>query len=162
MVLLGRVSGVFGVKGWLKIFSHTEPREAVLEYDGCQVNTDGQWKPVDWAEGKRHGKLVIVRPEGVDDRDQAETWVGAEIGIRRKDLPAAEPGSYYWSDLEGLAVVDSKGNMLGKVSHLMATGANDVLVVKGDREILIPFVPERYVISVDLDKGVIGVDWDWD
>jgi 16S rRNA processing protein RimM len=165
-VLLGRISGVFGVKGWLKIFSHTEPREAVVGYSNCLVKRDGSWSPVTWAEGKRHGKMVIARPEGVDNREIAEKWIGAELGVRREDLPPVESGSFYWSDLEGLTVVRRNGDELGHVSHLMATGAHDVLVVqgtvKGEQEVLIPFVLDEYVIDVDLDVGVIKVDWDWD
>ena len=162
VLLLGRISGVFGVKGWLKIFSHTEPREAVIGYSNCLVKRDGGWTPVVWAEGKRHGKMVIARAQGVDSREIAEKWIGAELGIRREELPPVESGSFYWSDLEGLTVVRRNGEELGLVSHLMATGAHDVLVVKGKQEILIPFVLDKYVTDVDLDAGVIKVDWDWD
>ena len=160
-LILGRISGVFGVRGWVKIYSYTEPREAILEYKGCQLNIKGQWTDVQWLDGKRHGKTVIARVEGIDDRDEAQLLVGADIRIDRESLPDAEEGQYYWADLEGLQVVTANGQELGRVDHLMATGANDVLVVKGDKETLIPFVLDDYVLDVDTDAGVIRVNWDW-
>lgn len=161
-VLLGRVSGVFGVEGWVKLYSYTEPREAILGYEDCLLLQDGAWQALRWQRGKRHGKTVIARIEGVDDRDAAENLVGADIGIWREDLPEAGGESFYWADLEGLTVVNTDGDTLGVVASLMATGANDVLVVKGDREILIPFVTGQYVLGVDLADGVIRVDWEWE
>jgi 16S rRNA processing protein RimM len=85
---------------------------------------------------------------------------GCEIGITRDELPAAETGEYYWHDLQGLSVVTLAGESLGTVDHLIETGANDVLVVEGERERLIPFVMGQVVVHVDLDKGEIQVDWD--
>lgn len=161
-VLLGRVSGVFGVDGWVKLFSYTEPREAILGYESCLLQQGDTWQALNWKRGKRHGKTVIAQIEGIDDRDSAEILVGADIGIWREDLPEAGSDNYYWADLEGLTVVNKDGDKLGVVAGLLATGANDVLVVKGDREILVPFVTGRYVLDVDLAAGVIRVDWDWE
>ena len=161
-VVLGRITGLFGVRGWIKVFSHTEPREAVLEHTHWLLEKDGAWQPVRVAEGKRHGKSVIARIDGVDDRDAAAAFVGRDIGVPRDALPEAEPGEFYWADLEGLRVVHKDGNELGKVAYLIETGANDVLVVKGDGERLIPFVMEKFILDVDLDTGVIVVDWEWD
>lgn len=161
-VVLGRITGLFGVRGWIKVFSHTEPREAVLEHTHWLLEQDGAWQPVRVAEGKRHGKSVIARIDGVDDRDAAAAFVGRDIGVPRDALPEAEPGEFYWADLEGLRVVHKDGNELGKVAYLIETGANDVLVVKGDVERLIPFVMEKFILDVDLDNGVIIVDWEWD
>jgi len=111
-------------------------------------------------EGRQHGKGIVAHLQDCDDRDQAQVLMGYEIGIRRDQLPATAPGEYYWSDLQGLEVINLDGDALGTVDHLIETGANDVLVVKGDRERLIPFIREQVVISVDLDKGEIRVDWD--
>jgi len=113
-------------------------------------------------EGKRHSKSVIAHFEGVDDRDQAAALIGSEIAIPRDQLPAAEDGSYYWTDLEGMQVVHRDGSDLGRVAYLMETGSNDVLVTKGERERLIPFIAEKVILDVDFDKGVISVDWEWD
>jgi 16S rRNA processing protein RimM len=153
---------VFGLQGWVRLFSYTEPREAILDHRHCLLKRDGEWTALDWQDGKRHGKQVIAHIRGVDDRDLAEALVGADIGIRRAQLPAIGDGQYYWSDLENLDVVSESGRRLGKVSHLLSTGANDVLVVMGEKEILIPFVTGLYIKDVDLQEGVIRVDWEWD
>ena len=84
---------------------------------------------------------------------------GADVAVHRRQLPAAEAGRYYWVDLIGLSVVNREGIALGTVIALMETGANDVLVVQGERERLIPFVLGRVVLDVDLEAGVIEVDW---
>ena len=113
-------------------------------------------------EGKRQGKSVIAHLDGIDDRDKAATLIGSDIAIPREALPAAEDGSYYWSDLEGMQVVHRDGTDLGRVAYLLETGANDVLVTEGERERLIPFVAEKVILDVDFDEGVISVDWEWD
>ena len=161
-ILLGRISGVFGVDGWVKLFSYTEPREAILEHPTCLLQQGGSWNEVHWRAGRRQGKTVVASLEGINDRDAAETLIGADIGIWREDLPDTEDNTYYWTDLEGLSVINKDGHEFGVVAYLLATGANDVLVVKGDQEILIPFIAGRYVIDVDLAAGVIQVDWDWE
>jgi len=161
-VLIGRIAGLFGVKGWVKVYSYTEPREAVLEYEDWLLGRDGDWQTVGLAEGKRHGKSVIARLHGVEDRDAAAALVGSNIGISRDRLPEPEDGCYYWADLEGLTIVHKDGTELGKVAYVMATGANDVLVTEGPSERLIPFVREKVVLGVDIAGGVITVDWEWD
>jgi 16S rRNA processing protein RimM len=161
-VVLGRVSGLFGVRGWVRVFSYTEPREAVLQYKGLLLGRDGQWQSMKLAEGQRHGKSVILRLEGCDDRDQAATLIGTEIGVSRDELPKAEEGHYYWSDLVGLTVIHRDGTELGSIKEILETGAHDVMVVDGETERLIPFVMNEIVIDVDLDKGQVNVDWEWD
>lgn len=161
-LLLGKVSGPFGVQGWVKLFSYTEPREAILKYRDCLLERRGEWVRANWIDGKRHGKTVIAHLEGVDDRESAEGLVGAKIGIRRNDLPEVTDGQYYWSDLQGLEVVHRDGRSLGRVDYLLATGAHDVMVVKGDCETLIPFVLGEYILDVDLANGLVRVDWEWD
>jgi len=153
---------VFGVRGWVKVFSYTDPREAVLSYDNWLLGRDGDWQSATVAEGQRHGKSVVVRIDGFDDRDQAAKLVGAEIAVPPDQLPETESGHYYWRDLEGLRVVGVDGFELGTVSYLLETGAHDVMVLKGDSERLIPFVKDEIVIDVDLALGVITVDWEWD
>ncbi len=162
MILMGRVSGLFGVRGWLKIYSHAAPREGILDYKVWYLQRDGDWRPVHVAEGHRQGKGVVVHLDGYDDRDQAAALLGSDIAIRRAQLPPLADGEYYWSDLEGLRVVNLQGIDLGVVSHLFETGANDVLVVKGERERLIPCTFGMAVKSVDLQEGRLTVDWDPD
>jgi 16S rRNA processing protein RimM len=113
------------------------------------------------AEGRKHGKSVVVRFVGVEDRDAAAELLETQILVPRDKLPEPPAGEYYWADLEGLQVVHCDGRVLGRVAYLLATGANDVLVVQGEEEILIPFVAGRVIRSVDLANGVINVDWEW-
>jgi 16S rRNA processing protein RimM len=160
LVTLGRLTGLYGVKGWLKIFSDTEPREGIVEYPLWWVGQHGSWKQFRVEQGRRHGKTVIVKLDGVDDRDAAAKLLNAEIAIEREQLPEIAPDEFYWTDLEGLSVVCEDGTELGRVDHLMETGANDVLVVRGERERLIPYIPGQVIRSVDLDNGRMVVDWD--
>ena len=162
-VVLGRVSGLFGVKGWVKIFSYTDPREGILDYPVWQIEKEGDWRPVPVAEGQPHGKTIIARFEGVEDREAATEYVRANVGVFRKDMPDAGDEKYYWSDLEGLRVEGQSGNTLGVVAYLLETGANDVMVVRDNgNETLVPFVTGIVVKDVDLAAGVIRVDWEWD
>ncbi|MDX1405202.1 MAG: ribosome maturation factor RimM [Woeseiaceae bacterium] len=161
-VILGRITGLFGVKGWFKVRSYTEPREAILDYRDWLLLKDGHAEAARLAEGKRHGKTVIASLEGCDDRDAAAEYVDSDIGVLRENLPEISEGEFYWADLEGLEVVHTDGRSFGKVAYLLATGANDVLVVRGDREVLIPFVKGEIVKDVDLEAGVINVDWEWE
>ena len=161
-MLLGRIVGLFGVRGWVKVFSYTEPREAILEYDCWFIKRDDAWQAAKVAEGRRHGKAVIARVDGISDRDAASGLIGCDIAIERDSMPSPADGSYYWSDLEGLKVVHRDGTELGRVAYLLETGANDVLVTEGERERLIPFVSKEVILDVDIAAGVITVDWEWD
>ncbi len=162
-IIVGRISGLFGVRGWVKIHSYTEPREAILDYRDWLIDIGDEWQPMAVVEGKPHGKTIIAHLEGIDDRDEAAGYVQATIGVNRSLLPETADGEFYWSDLEGLTVRRANGKVLGTVAYLLETGANDVLVVREeDREVLIPFVMGLIVKDVDLAAGVIEVDWDWD
>lgn len=158
-VIVGRVVGLFGVRGWVKVYSYTRPPEALLGYNTWQLGVRDEWQAREVAEGRRRGRGLIARIAGVGDRDAAARLVGATIAIDLAQLPARAPGEFYWAELEGLRVVNLAGQELGRVSHLFETGANDVLVVRGERERLIPFGRD-VVHQVDLDAGVIRVDWD--
>ncbi|MEO1889922.1 MAG: ribosome maturation factor RimM [Cycloclasticus sp.] len=159
---VGHISGVFGVKGWLKIFANTDKKENILSYKPWYVERGKVRKAVKVKAGKPHGKTVIVLLEGVDDRNEAERWVGSDIYITAEQLPDLRKGEFYWSDLIGLNVVSITGEQFGVIDHMLETGANDVIVVKGDRERLIPFVLEQVVKSVDLLEQKMVVDWDAD
>ncbi|HLW73953.1 MAG TPA: ribosome maturation factor RimM [Gammaproteobacteria bacterium] len=161
-IVIGKVGGPFGVKGWVKLLSWTEPRDGIFEYAPWLLKSGDTWKEWEVAEGHAHGKGVIARFEGVTDRDQAMALMGAEIAVWRDQLGETKPGQYYWADLVGLDVQLEGGRSLGKVQGLMATGSNDVLVVKGERERLIPFIQGQVIMRVDLAQGLIQVDWDPD
>ena len=126
------------------------------------LGRDGKWQSAKVAEGQLHGKSVIARLEGIDDRDQAATLIGTEIAVPRDALPEPEDGQFYWSDLIGMTVVHRDGTELGRIDDMLETGANDVMIVRGDQERLIPFIKDEVVLSVELGKKRVNVDWEWD
>ena len=162
LLTVGRIVGLHGVDGWVKLESWTEPRLRIFSYRPWRVSLPGSEFEVAAAQGHEQGKGIVAKLPGCDGRDAAAKLVGATIQVPRSALPKPKRGEYYWTDLEGLAVVTVEGVDLGKVSHLFATGANDVLVVRGERERLIPFVTGQFVKDVDLKAGRITVDWDAD
>ena len=162
-VLLGKIVGVFGVRGWIKIQSHTEPREALFDYRPWILRQRGTEREIRKFEGRPQGRGLVALLPGIDTREAAEALVGTEIWVERDAMPRPAPGEYYWVDLEGLAVQTVEGVALGRVSHLIATGANDVLAVHdGEKERLVPYLPGDVVKRVDLEAGCIVVDWDPD
>lgn len=142
--------------------SFTDPRRNLLNYPEWILNYPDKARRVTVEASRDTGKNLLAKLEGVDDRDQAQTLIGTGISIHRAELPPCAPGEYYWADLEGLDVVSASGEVFGKVSGLLATGANDVLVLDGPGSRLIPFLPGRTVIAVELEAGRIVVDWEAD
>ena len=160
LVILGRVSGLLGVKGWLKIHSYTDPRDGIVEFDTWVLRSDDDEQTVELEDGKKHGRTVVAKLKTIDDRDQAKALVGAEIAVERDALTPCQPGEYYWTDLEGSTVVTAQGHTLGRLEYLFETGGHDIMVVAGDCQRLIPFVHEKVVREVRLDQHIIVVDWD--
>ena len=158
-VILGRVSGVFGVKGWLKVQSYTEPRDNIVGFGAWTLRMNGVDHAFDVEEGHSHAGSVVAKLHGLDDRDRARDWIGADIVVLREQLPKIAAGELYWTDLEGLEVRTTTGTVLGTVDHLLATGGNDVLVLDSSPRLLIPFVAGDVVKEVDLKAGLIVVDW---
>ncbi|ADE14100.1 16S rRNA processing protein RimM [Nitrosococcus halophilus Nc 4] len=161
-VLIGRISGVYGIQGWVRVYSYTEPRDNILRYEPWYLQQNGKWIARRLLEGRTQGKGIVVALDGIDDRDVATQWIGREIAVHREQLPPPEEGEYYWADLIGLRVITVQGVELGRVERLLETGANDVLVVQGERERLIPFRKDTIVKQVDLEQGLLRVDWDPD
>ena len=165
-VLLGRIHGAFGVRGELKLESFTDPLRGILRYQPWVLrDARGVERELSGARGRETAKGIVATIPGVDDRDAAEALRGTEVWVPRSALPPPAEGEYYWVDLEGLRVMNIEGADLGTVSHLFATGANDVLVAEGGlppRERMIPFLLPDVVRSVDFDAGVVTVDWDAD
>jgi 16S rRNA processing protein RimM len=158
---VGRITGLFGVAGWIKISSHTDPIENILNYQPWWVQIGKAPKQeIVIAQSEVHAKGIVVKCVGYDDINAARQLLGARIYVTREQLPALSDKQFYWTDLEGLTVETQEGVSLGKVVYLFATGANDVLVVKGDRERLIPYVLGQVIKHVDLSTGIIQVDWD--
>ena len=161
-VCVGKVSGIFGVRGWIKVYSYTETRENILTYSPWTLTKGKESKEVQVIDGRRHGKTVVARLEGINDRDDAAELNGWEIFIHADQLPKAKQGEYYWADLIGLQVKTVEGIDLGIVQQMLETGANDVVVVLGERERLIPFLQGQTIIKIDLLAGEMLVDWDAD
>ena len=157
---VGKISGVFGIKGWVKVFSFTDARENILNYSPWLLKKDSETRVVNVIDGNLQGKAVVAQLDGVSDRDQAASLMGWDIFITPDQLPKVAKNEYYWSDLVGLAVETNLGIQLGTVDGLLETGANDVVIVKGERERAIPFLQGKTIINIDLDAGKIIVDWD--
>lgn len=162
LLVMGRVSAPYGVKGWLRVHAYTESPENLLDYTPWYLADGDEWRETQLLEGRPHGKGLVVKLAGCSDRDAAAAMSGKDIAIFRSQLPDTGNNEYYWNDLIGLLVRTVDGTVLGRVDHLLETGANDVLVVRDDRELLVPFVLGEVVRSVDLEAGIIHVDWDPD
>ena len=168
LVTVGRITAVYGVRGWVKVHSFTDPMDNILQFQKWWLRGESGWEPLAIDGGKRHGKGLIVHIKDVDDRDLAARFCQRDVAVSRAEMPSLQEGEYYWHQLEGLQVVSRFGGSehdFGKVARLMETGANDVLVVRGGsdrRERLIPYIPGEFVTDIDLEAGVITVDWDPD
>ena len=160
VVQLGHISGVHGISGWVKIYSLTDPREAIFEYQPWLLGDSREETRI--VQGKKHGKHLIALLENVNDREQAQSMLNRQIVVYRDQFPQLREDEFYWTDLLGLSVRLADGTELGTIEKMLATGAHDVMVVQGDRERLIPFVQQQYVKSVNLDDGIVVVDWDPD
>ncbi len=160
-VTVGRLVGLHGVRGGLKLRSFTEPAEHIFAYAPWRVVLAERRLDLSQAPRRTPGRALLAQLPGIEDREAAAGWIGAEIRVPRAALPELPQGQWYWADLEGLEVINLERVALGRVSHVLATGANDVLVVRdGARERLLPFVPGQWVREVDLAGGRIVVDWD--
>jgi 16S rRNA processing protein RimM len=166
-LVVGKVVGVYGIKGWVKVHSFTDPKENIFDYQPWYLKTDKGWTPVKLDAGRLQGKGLVAQLNGETDRNRAEAlYIGCEIAVNRSVLPNLEDGDYYWSDLIGLRVRTVAGEDLGSIVEMLETGANDVLVVRGDndsldlQERLVPWVPDEFVKEVNPAAGYMVVDWD--
>lgn len=165
--VVGKLGATYGIRGWLRVYSSTEQAESIFDYQPWFLKIKGQWQPVELESFKNHNHEFIAKIKGFDDRESAQALTNAEIGVNLDVFPDLEEGDYYWHDLIGCQVINLQGYNLGKVSELMETGSNDVLVVKanskdafGKQERLIPFLFDNVVKRVDLSTKTIDVDWD--
>ena len=170
LVTMGRIVAPYGIKGWIKIQPFTQQQQGLLDYPQWQVGQDGAWQLRTVEEAKVHGATVVAKLEGVADREQAAALQGMRIAVSRDDFPAPATNEFYWSDLVGLKVVNAAGVVLGSVTRVFETGANDVLVVEDNvanavaanqHERLLPFIA-TVIRQVDIAGGTITVDWDAD
>jgi len=168
LLTVGRITGCYGIKGWVRVHSFTEPAENFLALGQWQLRHRDGLRAVDFDRGRMQGKGLVAHIAGVDDRTLAESYKGLDVVVPETALPDLEEGEYYWRQLEGLEVWCTQGEdrvLLGTVDYLIETGANDVLVVRpgagsvDDRERLIPYLPDDTVTRVDLAQGLMEVDW---
>jgi len=156
---MGRVSAPFGVQGWIKLRTFTEAADGLAGHSLWWMRTPEGWKSVVVEDFAARPAATVAKLQGVDDRDGAAALRGADVAVTREALGEAEEGTIYWRDLIGLQVANVRGESLGEVQDLFETGETSVLVVKGERERMIPFVPD-YVKAVDREARRITVDWE--
>ena len=161
MMVMGRIAGAFGVKGWVKVQTFTQSVDTLIGFPTWWLKQAAGWQERKVQEAAVHGRTVIAKLSGVDDRDAAAQLRGYEVAVPRDQLPASRAGEYYWADLIGIGVSNIQGVPLGQVAKLLETGAQQVLLVEGERERLIPFI-ESVVVSVDVAGRSLVVDWDAD
>ncbi|WP_341303581.1 ribosome maturation factor RimM [Pseudomonas sp. TMP25] len=167
LMVVGKIYSVHGVRGEVKVYSFTDPVANLLQYKSWTLRREGSVKQVELVSGRGNDKFLVAKLKGLDDREEARLLAGFEICVPRNLFPELTSGEYYWYQLEGLKVFDQAGQLLGKIDHLLETGANDVMVVKpctdslDDRERLLPYT-EQCVLSIDLNAGEMRVDWDAD
>lgn len=157
VVVLGRLGAPFGVQGWVRLESYTEPPEQIVGYAALRAGSSGGTVSVQ--EWKRVGRgQLAVRLAGLESREAAQAMGGVELWLPRDELPPAPPGEVYFADLVGLEAVNRDGDELGRVADILELPAHPVLVLRGERERLVPLVPER-VVRVDLDARRLTLDW---
>ena len=167
-ICLGSITGSHGIKGWLQVYSYTDPVEAIFDYSPWVLRKGDLEQRVVVKKGQLHGKKLIANVAGVDTRNQADELAGFEIHVTKAALPVLDEGDFYWFQLEGLDVVNRDGQCFGKVGYMMETGANDVMVVRptdesiDNEERLIPYVDGEVVLKVDREAGKILIDWQAD
>ncbi|MBL8262112.1 MAG: ribosome maturation factor RimM [Xanthomonadaceae bacterium] len=162
-ILVGRIHGAFGVRGEVKLESMTEPQGNLVRYQPWILrDAAGREREISGAKARAGGKGLIGTLPGIEDRDAADALRGAELYVPRSALPPPRDGEFYWIDLEGLRVENLEGVDFGRAAFVFSNGANDVLLVRGDRERMIPWVRPDFVRELDFEGGRIVVDWDAD
>ncbi len=159
MVIMGRIVAPYGIFGWVKVQPDTEMLDGLFDYPDWWLGRENQWQKYEVETARVHSATLLVKLRGVSDRDAAFALKGKQVAVPREQLPEPDENEYYWSDLIGLQVTNLQGVDFGRIVDVFETGANDVLVAKGDRERLIPFIAQ-VVLDVNRDAGTMQVDWD--
>jgi 16S rRNA processing protein RimM len=155
---MGRIAAPHGVKGWIKVQPLTAETRSLLDYRTWWIGGEAGWQEHAVISGNAQGRTLLAKIEGCDDREAAAVLKGRTVAVPRAALPAVRAEEYYWADLIGLRVVNTAEQDLGRVTAVVETGANDVLVVEDGRERLIPFIAQ-VIRGVDPGNGVIRVEW---
>tara|TARA_Y100000780_G_C13512919_1_gene350662 strand:+ start:125 stop:637 length:513 start_codon:yes stop_codon:yes gene_type:complete len=160
-ILVGKISNPHGIKGWVKVISFTDPIENILSYKKWTLSDNETEKACQLEDSRIQGNKIVIKLEGVNDRDDADLLKNLQIKVNRFDLPKLDENSYYWGDLIDFNVIDIKGKHVGKVDSLFSTGSNDVLVIidEAKERLLVPFIMEEVIKCVDLAKELISIDW---
>lgn len=161
-VIVGRFGRPHGIRGLISVHSFTDPRENILDYKPWHIVTNKQWTPLKLVQLKMSSQTILAQIQDYSDRESVAQLTNAEIAIKRDQLPKLMPNEFYWHELIGMEVINKKGAVLGSVAEVMPTGANDVLVVEGEKRYLIPYLPGDVVLDVNIGKALIQVDWDVD
>lgn len=164
IIEIGKVNGFHGVRGFVKVFSETRPREAILAYSSFLIKKGKEWETIEVKEGREHGKNILFLFKEYEDRNLVESLLGAPLAVYRSQMPELPEGEFYWVDLMGLTVRNESGVIFGKIDSIMETGANDVLVVKDEKgaPTYIPYAFGEVVLEVDYEAGEMIVDWSED
>ncbi|MFN7085926.1 MAG: ribosome maturation factor RimM [Burkholderiales bacterium] len=158
LVVMGRIAAPFGVKGWVKVEPFTAAPESLPLYSTWWLGRDGEWQEYRIERAQAQGRAVVAKLAGCEDREAAMVFRGRQVAVPRQALPPTKANEFYWADLIGLRVVNEKAQDFGEVVRILETGANEVLVVRGDSERLIPFIAD-VIREVDLAAGVMRVEW---
>jgi len=160
-ITIAKIGAPYGVRGWLKVQTFTDNVENAVRYQPWFIaDAAGEWSALAVEEVDYQSDRLLIKIQGIDTPEAARCYTGKLLNIPRNKLPVLQENEYYWSDLEGLTVIDQHGGVLGKVSFLLETGSNDVLVVKGSKQIAVPYLPGQVIKSVSLDKREIHVEWE--
>jgi 16S rRNA processing protein RimM len=161
-IVIARFGRPHGLKGLVSINSFTDPRDNVLTYLPWHVRMNNGWNPINVLHVESTHKAILAKVEGYEEREEVAALTNLEIGITSEQLPPLSNGEYYWFQLQGLTVINKEQQVLGTITEIIPTGSNDVLVVDGEKRHLIPYLMDLYVQKIDMDKGMIEVDWDAD
>lgn len=161
-LLVGSVGKPHGIKGWVKINSYTEPPSNILLYQPWYLKNSDKNEPslIKVQQYQIQTQRIVVQFENYETPESTRPLTNQPIYIERKQLSPLSPQEYYWADLEGLKVYNCENTYLGIIQTLLTTGANDVLIIEGEKRILIPFLLNNTIKSIDLDQQVMIVDWD--
>ncbi|MBT3993940.1 MAG: ribosome maturation factor RimM [Gammaproteobacteria bacterium] len=159
---IGKVIGLHGVKGWLKILSFSSPPENIFNYKSLIISNKYINQIFHIEDSRKQGKKILIKLDNIDDRTSAESLKESDIYIQRSDLPHLSEDTYYWEDLLGFNVFNQNNIKIGNVDSFIETGSNDVLIVKTtkNKNILIPFIMNKSIKVVNIESHYITVDWE--
>lgn len=161
-LIIGRFGKPHGIKGFVTVHAFTEPRDNILRYTNWHAFINNKWQPIKLLSAEVQNKSIIAQIEGYPERETVARLTNVEIAVHREQLEELESGEYYWHQLIGMNVINSKGESFGKVIEIIPTGSNDVLVIQGEKRHLIPYLPGQFILDINSNKQLITVDWDMD